>query len=209
MAGTLARRLLILASMKTSSVAVLALLALPLAGCLGQGVSPSQGAGDDSSSSTPTPGPTGTPDASTGLSTGHYNYNSTSAPANTCWAPSKNMPSLPMAMPMDLTVTATTVDVSATVMSAALSFSWALAGTDLSGAGESDASLASQGVDCTIHVKSTFTGTVTGKDAFGGTQHVEISTVSGTQCGLLVGTISPQQFDQMPCTLDLVGSGAK
>src|SRR4051812_1399457 len=175
--------------MKTSSVALLALLALPLAGCLGQGVSPETGSGDDSSSGTPTPGPTGTgtPDDGIGLTSGAYNYNSTSAPSNTCWGPSKNMPALPMAMPMDLTVNGNSVAVNASVISAQLAFTWALAGTDLSGAGESDADLSSQGVQCTIHVKSTFAGTVTGHDAFSGTQHVEISTVSGAQCSLLVG----------------------
>lgn len=194
--------------MKTLPLALLVLLALPAAGCLGQGVSAS-GEGDDVSG-TPTPGPSGTPaNTDPSLSNGSYNYTNASAPMNSCWAASKNMPALPMPMTMNLTVAPTSIAVDSNVMGAAMSFTWAVSGLDLSGAGAGDANLAAQGIDCTIHIASAFAGTITGVDTFSGTQTVDISVVTGTQCNLLVGTLSPQQFDAMPCSLQLVGSGSK
>jgi hypothetical protein len=182
----------------------LLLTTLLLSACGGPRVTDTGNGGGDDTTATPTP-PPGQPQ----LHDGVYTWTVDAAPSNTCWNPSKNMPTLPMVVQETFAISGSTVSVTADMFGAPATFALTLSGTTLTGSGGGDADLSSQGVDCTIHVDSAFSATITADDHFSASQQVGIHTVSGSQCSLLVGNLDPRQFDTMPCSMTLTGDGAK
>jgi hypothetical protein len=158
-------------------------------------------------SGSPVPSPTPLPDGQY-LESGHYVWTATAARNDTCWRAPKTNPSLPQSSSLQLVVGTSSIGVSSTQFGATQSSSWSVYDTSLAGTGSGLASFASNGIDCVLRIDSTFLGSITGPDVFDGVQHLDISESSGSQCGALVGTANAQ-LDQLPCSIDLDGSGTK
>ena len=146
------------------------------------------------------------------ISSGAYQYNITSAPVNTCWAAPKTVLTLPKQEKMTGTVSGDTVTFVATSAGTGgvTLPDVVLTRTDKSLAGitDTDADLHSQGIDCVLHIHAVNSGTLTADDAFDSKNDITVSEKSGTLCGVLVGTTSPQ-FDALPCNLVLQGPVSK
>ncbi len=141
------------------------------------------------------------------LSNGAYAYTVDAVPNDTCWAPPKTNPTLPMSVNADIQVDGNIVHVTPDpVGGVAQTFDVTRTGDALSGTNEGDADLNPQGLDCVLHISSTLTGTVTADDTFDATIALTVSEVSGLACGLLVGTLDANQLDQLPCSLTLSGT---
>ena len=146
------------------------------------------------------------------ISSGAYVYQVTSAPVNTCWGPSKNVPALPFVMNLTASVSGDTVTfTTGTAGTGGVNTPVVLtkSGDNLSGITDTDADLNSQGLNCVLHIHANSTGTMTATDAFDSTNAITISQKSG-DCSLLIGgSVSPPQFDAIPCNLTIAGHIAK
>ena len=173
-----------------------ALVALATA-CSGGSSSSSPATGDDD-------------DSSFKLNDGHYAFTIDAVPADSCWAPPKTLPELPMVITGNFTVVGNDVtivtDASGNIPSQTLEL--VKTGNDLVGGGTGLADLNPQGINCILDVGGDFTGVMTAEDEFDATMTLDIAESSG-DCSLLVGTFLAEQVDQLPCALDLDGSGAK
>lgn len=182
--------------MKPSRLAAtLSLAAVVLASCSG-GSSGSPVGGDDD-------------DATHKLGNGHYAFVIDEVPADTCWAPPKTNPELPITM----TATFTVVGSEVTVVTddtgyGSQTLELTKNGNDLTGGGAGDADLSGQGIACVLHITGAFDGVMTGEDRFDAVITLDISQAGG-DCSLLVGTFLADQLDQLPCHLELAGSGQK
>lgn len=142
------------------------------------------------------------------LTAGTYDDVITSVPVDTCWAPPKTNPTLPMTIVAAIAVDGNTLTVTPeTTGGVSQSFTVTRDGNALTGDSVGDADL-NPDLNCVLHIVGTFDGTVTGDDAFDATQTVTISQQSG-DCSLLVGTFDPNQLDALPCTFTLQGSATK
>lgn len=141
------------------------------------------------------------------LTDGSYTYVVDEVPVDTCWAPPKTNPTLPMSVNAALATEGNTVHITPDpVGGVSQTFDVQRSGNALSGANAGDVDLNSEGLDCILHIESELTGTVTDNDQFDARIELTVSEAGGSLCGLLVGTLDPNQFDQMPCSLTLDGS---
>lgn len=144
------------------------------------------------------------------LNDGHYAFTIDAVPADTCWAPPKTNPEVPMVITGTFTVVGNDVtivtDASGSIPSQTLEL--VKDGNDLTGGGNGLADLNEQGINCVLQIDGDFTGVMTAEDEFDATMTLDIAQSSG-DCSILVGTFLPEQLDQLPCALDLEGTGAK
>lgn len=149
-------------------------------------------------------------DGSFKLNDGHYAFLIDAVPADTCWAPPKTLPTIPMTIGATFTVVGNDVtvvtDASGSIPSQTMNL--VKNGNDLTGGGSGLADLNSQGINCILDVTGAFDGVLTAEDVFDATMNIDIAQSSG-DCSLLVGTFLPEQVDQLPCALELEGAGEK
>lgn len=145
------------------------------------------------------------------LSDGTYDYVATSDPTNTCWAPPKTTIALPMTIAASITVNGNDVTITGTQGGVTGDFHATMTGNALAGTVDQDADLnqASTPIDCVLHIHGVLNGTMTANDEFDATNTIDVSEVSGNDCGLLVGNSFDQQLDSLPCELQLVGHATK
>lgn len=172
-------------------------LSIAAAGCSGSSSSnPASGDDDD--------------DGSFALTAGTYDDVITAVPADTCWAPPKTLPTIPMTIGATFTVVGNDVtvvtDASGSIPSQTMNL--VKNGNDLTGGGSGLADLNSQGINCILDVTGAFDGVLTAEDVFDATMNIDIAQSSG-DCSLLVGTFLPEQVDQLPCAMELEGAGEK
>lgn len=141
------------------------------------------------------------------LSSGTYNDVITAVPADTCWAPPKTNPQVPMTLVADLTVSGNTVTITTSIGNTPQTFTVTKSGNVLTGTSEGDVDL-NPDLNCILHVVGTFDGTMTANDAFDADQTITLSQAGG-DCSLLVGNLSTDQLDQLPCTFSLQGAATK
>jgi hypothetical protein len=144
------------------------------------------------------------------LGDGHYAFTIDAVPADTCWAPPKTNPELPMVITGNFTVVGNDVtivtDASGSIPSQTLNL--VKDGNNLTGGGSGLADLNEQGINCILDVAGDFTGVMTAEDEFDATMAIDVAQSSG-DCSLLVGTFLADQVDQLPCGLELEGAGEK
>lgn len=144
------------------------------------------------------------------LTDGHYAFVIDSVPSDTCWAPPKTNPEVPMTIGGEFTVVGNDVtivtDASGSIPSQTLELT--KNGNDLTGGGSGPADLNEQGINCVLQIDGTFDGLMTGLDEFDATMSIDVDQLSG-DCSILVGTFLADQLDALPCALELTGSGKK
>lgn len=181
------------------------LLAAGLAGLLLLGCTGINGDDDDDKAS-----PTPTPD-SFALTSGNYDYLVDNVPSDTCWAPPKTNPEVPMTVVAEIVVEGDKVTVRPEIQQGITQeFVMTRDGDALSGVSSGDVDLMETelALDCILHIEGTFDGLMTADNAFDAVQTVDVSEAGGTSCGLLVGNFDPNQLDQLPCSFTLEGAGA-
>lgn len=141
------------------------------------------------------------------LSSGTYNDVITAVPTDTCWAPPKTNPQVPMTQVAELTVSGNNVTMTTVIGNTTQTFIVTKSGNALNGTSEGDVDL-NPDLNCILHVVGTFDGTMTANDAFDANQVVTLSQAGG-DCSLLVGSLSTDQLDQLPCTFSLQGAATK
>lgn len=150
-------------------------------------------------------------DTSFKLNNGHYAFVIATVPSDSCWAPPKTLPDVPMTITATFTVEGNEVtvvtDASGSVPSQTMNL--VKNGNSLTGGGNGLADLNEQGINCVLDVGGDFDGTMTAEDVFDATMTIDIAESSGPDCGLLVGTFLPEQVDALPCALELEGAGEK
>ncbi|HVM10911.1 MAG TPA: hypothetical protein VM638_00360, partial [Actinomycetota bacterium] len=172
------------------------LLLMALTGCAG-GVDSAATADDDDDTTSP----------GYKLTDGSYQYVVDEVPNDTCWAPPKTHPSVPMTVNAEVVVEGNIVHVTPDpVGGVSQTFDITRSGDSLSGASAGNVDLNSQGLDCILHIESTLTGAVTDDDQFDATIVLNVSEAGGTLCGFLVGSLDANQLDQLPCSLTLAGT---
>jgi hypothetical protein len=144
------------------------------------------------------------------LGDGHYAFVIDAVPADTCWAPPKTLPEIPLTMGATFTVDGNDVtvvtDANGNIPSQTMNL--VKDGNNLTGGGSGLADLNEQGINCILDVGGTFDGVMTAEDKFDATMTIDVAQSSG-DCSLLVGDFLPEQVDQLPCALDLEGAGEK
>lgn len=147
------------------------------------------------------------------MTSGTYNYDVTSAPTNTCWGPSKGVPTIPMLLAMDGAVSGDQVTFTTSGGTGGVNVPVVLTknGDSIGGTTKTDADLNSQGLNCILHIKAVTTGTFTADNAFNAKNVIDVSDNGvGDSCGLLIGSsVNPPQFDTLPCQLVIQGTVAK
>ncbi len=175
------------------------LLAALGTGC-GGGVSSSPAGGDDDDG-----------DATYTLSDGIYTYTLSEVPADTCWAPPKENPDVPMTIEAEVTSAGNTVTMSASSDLGDFHLELARDGNQLLGGSSDVLDLnESYGLDCVLQIDSQLEGTITGDDRFDATHTIDLAQQSGNDCAaFLVGNLDPNQLDQLPCSVTLAGDVVK
>ena len=144
------------------------------------------------------------------LNDGHYAFVIDQVPSDTCWAPPKTNPEVPMTITGTFTVVGNDVtivtDANGSIPSQTLNLT--KNGNDLTGGGSGPVDLNEQGINCILNVEGSFDGVMTAEDEFDAVMNISVEQQSG-DCSLLVGTFLDDQVDQLPCALSLEGAGAK
>ena len=139
------------------------------------------------------------------LDDGDYDFVIDAAPEDTCWAPPKTMPELPMTQVATFTTEGDTITV---VISdptmGEQTMTLTRTGNTLKGGGTGPADT---GLGCVLSIVGDFEGELIADNVFDADMVLDISQESGS-CGILVGATEPQ-VDALPCHLGLEGSGAK
>ena len=167
-------------------------------GCAG----PTSGDDDDDNQASPTP-PGFT------LTDGSYDFKVDAVPADTCWAPPKTNPEVPMTIVSEIFTEGDTIHVTPVIDGVgSQEFLMARNGDKITGTSSDllDLNDADTPIDCILQVTGTFDGVLVADDTFDALQTIGLAEAGGSACFLLVGTFDPNQVDQLPCSFTLEGT---